>query len=81
MLLHEHPTATCPWCTAKLYYGVKEENANWKVYRVCDGPNGCGRERMVGRISMADIDHRDEVFRIAEQMTASHPRHHYRSPE
>jgi hypothetical protein len=75
MLLHEHPAATCPHCGAALLYGVKRETASWKVYRSCDGPDGCGRERMVGRISLADIDHRDEVFEIAEEMTASRPQY------
>lgn len=71
MFLREHETAACRYCAESLWYGVKSETFGWKVYQVCDGADGCGRERMVGRISMANVDHRDEVSELAAKMLSS----------
>lgn len=59
-----HDSARCPECGEPLYFGTKEEASGWKVYYDCE----CGWERMVGRIAMSDVEHRDEVHERAREM-------------
>lgn len=61
-----HDSATCPNCGEPLVYGTKEEAASWKVYYECS--DRCGWERMAGRIGLAEVEHRDEVGKQAEEM-------------
>jgi len=62
----KHETATCPDCGASLVYGTKEEASSWKVYYECN--ERCGWEQMTGRVSMADVGHRDDVDDRAREM-------------
>ena len=62
----KHDTATCPACGSSLVYGTKEEASGWKVYYECN--DRCGWERMVGRVSLAEVEHRDEVDERAREM-------------
>lgn len=62
MNLRKHPDEVCQWCKIPIWYGVKKEPTGWKVFYVCDGPDGCGREWYAGRIDQDDIRSDDEVF-------------------
>ena len=68
MDFHEHDSRQCRWCGERLWYGVKEEPSSWKVFYCCRSSNGCGRERMVGRVSRSSVDNLDEVYRRAKSM-------------
>lgn len=68
MDLYEHDERRCRWCGERLWYGLKEEPSGWKVYYCCQSSDGCGRERMVGRIARSSVDHIDAVYRKAESM-------------
>lgn len=69
MYLQAHPSANCRDCGGCLWYGTKAEAASWKVFAVCR--DGCGREWMVGRIKIAEIEHRDEVNDRAKALVRS----------
>lgn len=62
MLFVEHDEATCPECGAKLYYGVKQEAASWKITYRCEA---CEWEARAGRVSKSSIDHEDELWESA----------------
>jgi len=68
MDLHEHGSRRCRWCGEPLWYGVKEEPSGWKVFYCCRSSDGCGRERMAGRIPRSSVDHLDQVYERAESM-------------
>jgi hypothetical protein len=68
MDLYEHDERQCRWCGERLWYGLKEEPTGWKVYYFCRSPDGCSRERMIGRIPRSSVDHIDAVYRKAESM-------------
>lgn len=61
-----HDSATCPTCGERLAFGAKAEASGWKVLYECG--ERCGWEVMAGWISMASIDHQDEVHERAETM-------------
>ena len=62
----KHGTATCSDCGASLVYGTKEEASGWKVYYECN--DRCGFERMPCRVSLSEVDHRDEAHERAQEL-------------
>jgi hypothetical protein len=66
MIMSLHPSATCPDCGSSLSYGTKEEPSSWKVYYECN--EQCGWELMAGHVSLAEVDHRDDVDDQAHEM-------------
>jgi len=68
MYLYRHESTTCRWCGKPLWYGLKEEASGWKVFYSCDPADGCGWERMTGRIPLSSVDHHDDVYERAESM-------------
>jgi len=68
MDLTRHHSQRCRWCGEPLWYGLAEEPSGWKVYYCCRSDDGCGRDRMVGRIPRSSVDHVDEAYRKAEVM-------------
>ena len=65
MQMERHDFANCPYCNQRLWFGVKEEGTGWSVYYEC---GECSFERMVGRISLADVDERCNVRTRAKRM-------------
>lgn len=68
MLLREHPAARCPWCSSKLYFGLKAEAKGWKVHYACAGAEGCARELSPGRIARDEFPDRDAAYQRAEEL-------------
>ncbi|WP_435119193.1 hypothetical protein [Halolamina sp. C58] len=65
MQMVKHDSATCAACGGALWFGTKSEGNGWKVYYECDD---CGFERRAGRVTVDEVESRDEVRNRAEAM-------------
>lgn len=66
MQVRRHPSANCPRCGARLWYGLKTEGRGWKVLSHCERET-CGREELAAYIPMDGVTDRDEAYDRAEE--------------
>lgn len=67
MHLRRHPSAVCDYCGSSLYYGLKAEQAGWKVFYECTDDD-CRPNTSVSFVPIRRVSGIDEVYEHAEQI-------------